>query len=98
MFSMRNMKSYLNHQILPIIWQKYEHLVLVNHLGGLSLPRNTVVRLTLLHSERPKLHTVFLSAIGLTDCLNMTIAVFCGLKATKHILLIKNSTELLINP
>ena len=27
-------------------WQKYVHLVLVNHLGGLSLPRNSVVKLT----------------------------------------------------
>ena len=27
-------------------WQKYMYLVLVNHLGGLSLPRNSVVRLT----------------------------------------------------
>ena len=27
-------------------WQKYVHEVLVNGLGGLSLPRNSVVRLT----------------------------------------------------
>ena len=27
-------------------WQKYMHEVLVNHLGGLSLPRKSVVRLT----------------------------------------------------
>ena len=27
-------------------WQKYVHEVLVNHLGGLSLPRKSVVRLT----------------------------------------------------
>ena len=27
-------------------WQKYVHKVLVNRLGGLSLPRNSVVRLT----------------------------------------------------
>ena len=27
-------------------WQKYVHKVLVNHLGGLSLPRKNVVRLT----------------------------------------------------
>ena len=27
-------------------WGKYGHLVLVNHIGGLSLPRNSVVRLT----------------------------------------------------
>ena len=27
-------------------WQKYEHKVLVNPLGGLSLPRKSVVRLT----------------------------------------------------
>ena len=27
-------------------WQKYVHKVLVNHLGGLSLPRKSVVRLT----------------------------------------------------
>ena len=27
-------------------WQKYKHEVLVNRLGGLSLPRKSVVRLT----------------------------------------------------
>ena len=27
-------------------WRKYVHEVLVNHLGGLSLPRKGVVRLT----------------------------------------------------
>ena len=27
-------------------WQKYVHKVLVNRLGGLSLPRKSVVRLT----------------------------------------------------
>ena len=27
-------------------WRKYVHEVLVNHLGGLSLPRKSVVRLT----------------------------------------------------
>ena len=27
-------------------WQKYVHEVLVNHLGGLSLPRKSVVRFT----------------------------------------------------
>ena len=27
-------------------WRKYEHEVLVNRLGGLSLPRKSVVRLT----------------------------------------------------
>ena len=27
-------------------WRKYVHKVLVNHLGGLSLPRKSVVRLT----------------------------------------------------
>ena len=27
-------------------WRKYMHEVLVNHLGGLSLPRKSVVRLT----------------------------------------------------
>ena len=26
-------------------WRKYVHKVLVNHLGGLSLPRNSVLRL-----------------------------------------------------
>ena len=27
-------------------WRKYVHEVLINHLGGLNLPRNSVVRLT----------------------------------------------------
>ena len=30
----------------PSYWRKYVHEVLVNHLGGLSLPRKSVVRLT----------------------------------------------------
>ena len=30
-------------------WLKYVHLVLVNHLGGLSLPKKSVVRL----NDRP---------------------------------------------
>ena len=36
-FSRRTVVSY---------WRKYVHEVLVNHLGGLSLPRKSVVRLT----------------------------------------------------
>ena len=32
-------------------WQKYVHEVLVNRLGGLSLPRKSVVRLT----DRPNM-------------------------------------------
>ena len=32
-------------------WRKYVHEVLVNHLGGLSLPRKSVVRLT----DRPNM-------------------------------------------
>ena len=31
---------------LPSYWRKYVHEVLVNRLGGLSLPRKSVVRLT----------------------------------------------------
>ena len=27
-------------------WRMYMHLVLINHFGGLSLPRNSVVRLS----------------------------------------------------
>ena len=48
-------------------WLKYMHLVLVNCLGGPSLSRNSVIWLTLLHSEQPKLHSIlaFLSAVGL---------------------------------
>ena len=42
-------------------WQKYVHLVLVNHLG-LSLPRNSVIR----SADHP----------------NVTIAAYCGRKAT----------------
>ena len=34
-------------------WRKHVHLVLVNRLGGLSLPRNSVVRLT----DRPDMTT-----------------------------------------
>ena len=38
-------------------WQKYVHLVVVNSLGGLRLPRNSVLRLT----DRPEMTiTVYL--------------------------------------
>ena len=30
-------------------WRKYVHLVLVIHLGGLSQPRNSLIRLTAHH-------------------------------------------------
>ena len=36
---------------MVIYWQRYVHEVLVNHLGGLSLPRKSVVRLT----DRPNM-------------------------------------------
>ena len=41
-----------------------------------------MVRLTLSHSESPKLWRVFafLSAVGLTDHSNMTLAVYRGYK------------------
>ena len=35
-------------------WRKYVHEVLVNRLGGLSLPRKSVVRLT----DRPRKTTI----------------------------------------
>ena len=44
------------------------HLVLVNYLGGLSLPRNSVVRLT----DHPVLTIVIYC--------DLTIAVYCGLE------------------
>ena len=50
-------------------WRKYVHKVLVNRLGGLSLPRKSVVRLT--------------------DCPDMTSAVYCGCKTTTKDLLLK---------
>ena len=45
---MANRKSgtFMQHSRLCIYWQKYVHEVLVNRLGGLSLPRKSVVRLT----------------------------------------------------
>ena len=38
----------------PVVsyWRKYVHEVLVNHLGGLSLPRKSVIRLT----DRPDMN------------------------------------------
>ena len=38
-------------QLVVSYWRKYVHEVLVNRLGGLSLPRKSVVRLT----DRPNL-------------------------------------------
>ena len=43
-------------------WRKYLHEILVKRLGGLSLPRKSVV--------------------GLTDCPDLTIAVYCERKIT----------------
>ena len=43
----------------PVVsnWRKYVHLVLVDHLKGLSLPRNCMVRLT----DRPDMTRVVYS-------------------------------------
>ena len=37
--------AYLRKAVVSY-WRKYEHEVLVNRLGGISLPRKSVVRLT----------------------------------------------------
>ena len=42
-------------------WRKYVHEVLVNRLGGLSLPRKSVVRLT----DRPDMMSVKLAVCQL---------------------------------
>ena len=43
-------KCYINpafsRRVVVSYWRKYVHEVLVNRLGGLSLPRKSVVRLT----------------------------------------------------
>ena len=39
-------KQETHHLVLRRYWRKYVHEVLVNRLGGLSLPRKSVVRLT----------------------------------------------------
>ena len=54
--------SAFSRRVVVNYWQKYVHEVLVNHLGGLSLPRKSVVRLT--------------------DCPDMTLAVYSGRKTT----------------
>ena len=42
-----SMSLYILTVLLPVFfWRKYVHEVLVNRLGGLSLPRKSVVRLT----------------------------------------------------
>ena len=51
-----------SRRAVVIYWQKYVHKVLINRLGGLSLPRKSVVRLT--------------------DCPNMTSAVYRGSNRT----------------
>ena len=77
------------------------HLVLVNHLGGLSLPRNRVVRST-------DVHLVLVNHLGglslprnrvvrSTDCPNMTIAVYHGHKVTTQQQQKRNNLTLLIN-
>ena len=38
--------SLISRKTVVSYWQKYEHLVLLNHLGRLIVPRNSVVRLT----------------------------------------------------
>ena len=54
-------------------WRKYVHLVLVNFLGDLCLPRNSVV------SEPPRN-----SVVWFIDRPDMTIIVYRGRKATKQ--------------
>ena len=39
-------QSAFSRRAVVSYWQKYVHKVLVNRLGGLSLPRKSVVRLT----------------------------------------------------
>ena len=38
--------TYLSRRAVVSYWRKYVHEVLVNRLGGLCLPRKSVVRLT----------------------------------------------------
>ena len=57
-----------------IYWQKYVHEALVNRLGGLSLPRKSVVRLS--------------------DCFNMTLAVYRGRKTTTTSLFVNFSVKI----
>ena len=46
MGGLKSVKEILRSEILSSYWRKYVHEVLVNRLGGLSLPRKSVVRLT----------------------------------------------------
>ena len=63
------------------------HEVLVNRLGGLSLPRKSVVRLTdrpdmTLDVYRGRLSLPRKSVVRLTDRPDMTLAVYRGRKTT----------------
>ena len=41
-----NVEALFSRRAVVSYWRKYVHEVLVNRLGGLSLPRKSVVRLT----------------------------------------------------
>ena len=75
-------------------WRKYVHEVLVNRLGGLSLPRKSVVRLTdrpnmTLDVYRGRKTTIQYNTGEMwldlkTDRPDMTITVYRGPKASKQ--------------
>ena len=46
MFTVDVKQQYKSRRAVVSYWRKYVHEVLVNRLGGLSLPRKSVVRLT----------------------------------------------------
>ena len=56
------------------------HLITVNRLRGLSRPRNSVVLVNPLGG----LSLPWNSVVRLIDCLDMTIAVYCGRKVTSQ--------------
>ena len=43
---MQSLQRFYSRRAVVSYWRKYVHEVLVNRLGGLSLPRKSVVRLT----------------------------------------------------
>ena len=52
---MQCLQRFYSRRAVVSYWRKYVHEVLVNRLGGLNLPRKSVVRLT----DRPDMTKMF---------------------------------------
>ena len=73
--------SALSRSAVVNYWPKYVHEVLVNRLGGLSLPRKSVVRLT----DRPDMFTVDVKTTIPQQQQRNCSVLYCHVYALEHI-------------